>query len=101
MAYLEVTSKLEKRIRITESYWRYIIRVKHTELAGLRSVVFMALSSPSEVRRSRKDPGVYLCYGRHYEKFMCVVVKHINEEGFMITAYVTRKVGKGEVVWRS
>ena len=32
---------------------------------------------------------------------MCVVVKHLDEEGYIVTAYLTRKFAPGEVVWRS
>lgn len=31
---------------------------------------------------------------------MCVVVKHLNSEGFIITAYITGKLHrKGEKLW--
>jgi hypothetical protein len=88
------------RIRITKPYWEYIVRVTHREMMGLEEVVVDAFVSPFEIRRSLKDPSVHLYYGRYSGKFVCVVVKHINGDGYVVTAYVTSRVGKGEVIWR-
>jgi len=52
-----------------------------------------ALRSPIEVRRSRRDPNIYLYYGAFKDKLICVVVKHLNKEGFIVTAYPTRRMG--------
>ena len=101
MSYSEVVSKLGKRVRLTDSYWNYIVRVKHREMLGLKEAVSNALSLPIEIRRSLKDPSVYLYYSRHADKLICVVARHLNEEGRIITTYLTRKMGRGEVVWRS
>ena len=100
MAYVEVKSKLGKSIRITDSYWEYIARIKHREMASLKGAMLEALKLPFEVRRSQKDPSVHLYYQRHEDKLLCVVARHLNEEGFIITAYLTRKVGRGRLVWR-
>ena len=59
-----------------------------------------ALRSPIEVRRSRRDPNIYLYYGAFKDKLICVVVKHLNKEGFIVTAYPTRRMVPGETVWR-
>jgi len=100
MDYIEITSKLGKRIRITDSYWEYIARVKHREMVALKEAVAKALRLPFEVQRSQKDPSVHLYYGRYEDKMLCVVARHLNEEGFIITAYLTRKIGRGQLVWR-
>jgi len=95
-----VLSKLSRRISVSKSYWDYIVNIKHKTVKGLESEVINALKNPVEVRRSAKDPSVYLYYGRYRNKFICVVAKHLNEEGFIITVYLTRRF-VGEVVWRS
>lgn len=100
MAYMEIAPKLRKRIRITDSYWEYIARVKHGEMVVLKGAVVEALRLPFEIRRSQKDPSVHMYYARHEDKLLCVVARHLNEEGFIITAYLTRKVGRGKLVWR-
>ena len=67
---------------------------------GLEEVVVDALASTFEIRRNLKDPSVHLYYDRYGGRFVCVVVKHLNEDGDLVTGYVTSGVGKGEVIWR-
>jgi len=100
VASAEIDSKLGKRIKISDSYWDYIVRVKHREMSTLKDEVIWTLKHPFEVLRSRKDPEIHLYYGHHRDKFLCVVVRHLNGEGFIITAYLTRKFGEGDVVWK-
>lgn len=100
MAFAGIDSKLGKRVRISDSYWDYIARVKHREMSALKDEVFRTLKHPFEVLKSRKDPEIHLYYGHRGDKFLCVVVRHLNGEGFIITAYLTRKLGEGEVVWK-
>ncbi|ABL79130.1 hypothetical protein [Thermofilum pendens] len=83
----EVTSKLGVRVRVSRGYWEYIVSIKHPSLKGLEGVVREALANLLEVRRSPRDPRVYLYYGTYMDKLICVVVKHLNSEGFIITAY--------------
>ena len=99
--HFSAKSKLGKTIRVTQAYWDYIIGVKHGEVAGLETEVAHALRSPSEVRKSKKDPLVHLYYRPFGNKFICVVTKHLNGEGFIITVYLTRRVGTlgSETVW--
>lgn len=98
--YLKTLSKLSKRISVSKSYWDYIVNIKHKNVKGLEREVINALKNPVEIRRSTKDPSVYLYYGKYGDKFICVVAKHLNEDGFIITVYLTRRF-VGEVVWRS
>ncbi len=97
---LEVVSKLGKRIRVSKSYWDYIVGVKHPSLQGLQELVRKSLSHPVEIRRSERDPSVYLYYGAYDNKLnVCVVARHLNGDGFIITAYLTgRKIG--EMEWK-
>ena len=59
------------------------------------------LLEPDEVRRSRSDRNVYLFYKREKAKrWVCAVVKkHINDKGYLITAYPTDKIKEGDLVW--
>ena len=73
MSRIEVESKLGRRIKITDSYWQYITRVKHREMVDLKDTVAKTISNPIEIRKSLKDPSVYLYYGRHGKMLICVV----------------------------
>jgi hypothetical protein len=96
----EVISKLDKKIRVSVFYWNYISTVKHTSISGLEADVRSSLTEPIEIRKSKRDPAVYLYYGTSKaQPFVCTVVKHLNGEGFVITAYPTRRM-VGDLVWK-
>ena len=62
------------------------------------------LASPDKIMRSRTDTTVELVY-RHYSstavtsKFLCTVVKVLPDDNFIITAYYTDTVKRGESLW--
>lgn len=88
-------------VRTTRSYWRYIVRTKHPVMRGKEDQARRTLEDPREIRRSRSDPSVYLHYrpepSTPYD--VCVVVKPLNGEGFIVTAYRTDRVKEGERIW--
>jgi len=56
------------------------------------------------VFRSKTDNLVPLYYrpavtGDFGEKLLCVVIKHLPDDAFVITAYLTDKMKTGESVW--
>ena len=95
--YIEAVSKLGKRIRITKRYWGYIV-AKHESVASLEEEVKETLINPDSVRVSKEDPDVYLYYSRQGKYYLCVVCKHLNNEGFIITAYLADKIKRGRRV---
>lgn len=58
-----------------------------------------ALENPDEIRRSSRDPDVYLCYKGKSHRWLCAVVKKENGAGFLITAYPTDSIKMGETIW--
>lgn len=96
----EIVSKLGVLIRTTNRHWQLITEQKHLEMKGKEEEVIKTLRNPSEVRLSGKDPGVYLYYRKSGKYFYCVVVRHLNSEGFVITAYPTKNIKEGERVWK-
>jgi len=97
--YFEVTSPLGRTIRTTEEYWRKVVDTKHPRMRGRERDVRQAIEKPDEIRRSKADPNVYLYYRKSDTVYTCAVVKHLNDEGFLITTYVTDAVKIGEVIW--
>lgn len=63
------------------------------------------LLNPDIVIRSKTDPDVELFY-QHYditpvtEKYLCVVIKVLAGDLFIITTYFTDTIKKGEVLWK-
>jgi hypothetical protein len=97
--YFEVITPLVTRIRTTPSYWEKIITFKHPIMAGQEEAVQQTLQTPSEIRRSQSDANVYLYYKSDPPYFTCVVARHLNGEGFIITAYRTNRIKIGELIW--
>src|SRR5437868_3366106 len=71
---------------------------KHPVMAGREELVKQTLTSPEQIRRSRKDAAVHLHYRKDDGHYCCVVVKHLNGDGFVVTTYLTGKIKAGEAV---
>ena len=96
----EVNSRLNKLIRVTESYWKFIITVKHPSIAGKENLVKETLTDADEIRVSKTDSTVFLYYKQFEDVFMAVVSKHLNGSGFIITAYTTDRIKEGSLIWK-
>lgn len=91
-----------RSIRLTEERLEHIL--EHPEMVGMEDAIAKALETPELVIRSASDEEVCLHYGfrrdtRVGDKFLCVVVKERNEDAFVLTAYLTDKPKRGEVLW--
>jgi hypothetical protein len=66
--------------------------------------ILETLVDPDKIIRSRTDPQVEM-FHKHYSstpvttKFLCVVLKVLPGDGFIVTSYFTDTVKKGEVIW--
>ena len=96
----DVPTLLGFRVRVTVAYWEYIVAVKHPVMKGHESDVQHALESPDEIRQSRSDPTVYLFYcAQRLGRWICAVVKRLDGDGFLITAYPTDAIKEGVRIW--
>jgi len=98
--YWQLTSVLGKKIHTTKEYWEKIVTTKHPAIKGKESEVKLTLTDADEVRVSKTDKTVFLYYKATKKGFLCVVVKHQNREGFIITTYITEKIKEGRTIWR-
>ena len=93
----------KRRIRFSDERQEHI-ESDHPEMSGQTEKVQAAVLNPDIIVRSKTDPEVELFY-RHYsttpvtDKHLCVVVKSILEDLFIITAYFTDSVKRGEILW--
>ncbi len=94
-----VVCVLGKRVSVTENYWHKIITIKHPSMAGRDAEVQQTLTDADEVRESRSDPLVRLYYRRYGSLHLCVVVKHLNGSGFIVTTYFTDRIKEGIGLW--
>ena len=91
-------SVLEVRIKILRRGLSYIYQ-KHPELDNQSAVIQECLKNANEIWTSKQNKSVFLYYKRVNQKYICVVCKHYNGEGFLITAYFTYKLQGDKKVW--
>ena len=92
-----------RQIRLTNERQGHI-ETDHPEMFGQIDKIQETLLKPDIIFRSRTDTEVGLFY-RHYditpvtEKYLCVVVKLLVGNLFIITAYFTDTIKRGETLW--
>ena len=90
------------KIRLTDERRDHIL--SHPEMKRMVEAMPRTLDDPEVVTVSRSDPAVRLYY-RSFprtpvtEKFMCVVLKVLEGDAFIITAYLTDTIKPGERLW--
>ena len=98
--YFKVLSFLNKEIRITNEYWNFVKTAKHPNMDGREKEVIETLENPDFIRKSSNDGRVFLYYKCIGNYHLCVVCKHLNGDGFIITTYMTDRLKEGEEIWR-
>ena len=92
----------QNAIRLTAERLAHIL--EHPEMVGMEDAIEATLLAPQYVIQSRSDEQARLYY-RHHEntrvgdKYVCVVVKFIENDAFVLTAHLTDTVKKGEQRW--
>ncbi len=90
------------RVRLTEERLAHIL--EHPEMRGMETRIPDTLSTPVQVVESLSDVQARLYY-RFYvgtrigNRYLCVVVKVLETDAFVVTAYLTDKVKKGRQLW--
>lgn len=93
-----------RRVQLTDEGWEHILE-RRRYMADFRAEMRETLWEPDEIRRSIKDPERGRLYYKWYygtvkgDKWVCVVVKVLTAEAFIMTAYVTGKIRRGERLW--
>ena len=73
-------------------------------MKGMMLHIKETLLEPQKVIQSISDKDAHLSY-RFYigtkigNKYLCVVVKTIKHDAFILTAYLTDSIKKGEIIW--
>jgi hypothetical protein len=80
------------------------LETDHPEMLGQVSRMAETLIDPDRIIRSVSDAKVELYYKLYpstpvTRKFLCIVLKVLPEENFIITAYYTDTVKKGVILW--
>lgn len=92
-----------RQIRLTDERQEHI-ETDHPEMSGQIDKIQDTLLKPERILRSKTDPEVELFY-RHYEvtpvteKYLCITVKALIDDVFIITAYFTDTIKEGKILW--
>jgi hypothetical protein len=89
-------------VRLTDERLAHIL--EHPEMNDKGTAIERVLRQPQLVRRSRSDEKVRLFYEFYAltivgGKWLCVVVKYLENDAFVVTAYLTDKPKAGEDLW--
>ena len=89
-------------VRLTDERLAHIL--EHAEMKHMAAEIERVLREPQLVRRSRSDAAVRLFYEFYAQtivggKWLCVVVKYVESDAFVVTAYLTDKPKAGEDLW--
>lgn len=96
----EVMTPLGFYVHVTHAYWQIMTTIKHPVMSGRDFDVKETLEHPDQIRRSKRDPNVYLFYkAKATSRWVCVVVKDTKGSGFVITTYPTDAIKEGEELW--
>jgi hypothetical protein len=94
----EVTTPLGFLVRTTIHYWT-LIEAKHPKLRGCSQDVAQVIATPDQSCQSQHDSAVYLFYAADEHRLLCALVKRVDGEGFLVTAYPCDKIKEGERIW--
>jgi len=89
----EAMDKTGRRIYLTDERWAHI-NEEHPEVSRYMEEFQELLKNPTKVRPSQFDAKIHHFY-KYYKsnaKYLLLIVKYLNGEGFIITAYFTRKM---------
>ena len=90
----EVKTKDGKIIRLTERQWLHI-KQRHPEMANRLNDIEDAIANPTaRIQYSEEVTKFYkfIKDGKKYKKYIMAAVKILNGDGFVITAYKTRRI---------
>ena len=91
-----------RAVRLTPERLAHIL--EHPEMVGLETAIAETLARPERVLQSTVDPEAELYY-RYYvgtrvgDKWLCVVVKVAPTDAFVVTAYLTHRPKRGDLLW--
>lgn len=85
-----IVAKSGLAIRLTDERWAHITE-EHGELAGLRSTMLEAVSHPDRVLLGG-DGELLAVRELEAGKYLVVVYREQSDDGFIITAFLTRRV---------
>ena len=90
----EINDKSGRRIRLSNERWAHINQ-EHPEVAPYLEDIKDTLTNPTRIVPNEDDDNVNYYYKNFKERqlqYLLVIVKYLNNHGFIITAYFVRNL---------
>ena len=85
-------------IRLTEERWRHIVQ-RHPQLADNQDVILEVITSPEAIYQGEK--GSLVAMRTAGNLYLVVVYRELSaSDGFVITAYETRRLKAMDIMWQ-
>lgn len=86
-------------IRLQEERWRDHITFRHPELKDSLESVLETIGKPGLIQQG--DVGTLLAIRQFHDKYLVVIYKEVNRvDGFVLTAYFTKRLRRRLVLWK-
>jgi hypothetical protein len=91
-------------MRLTQRQWNHILH-RHDYMGIKQWVIQETLAAPQEVHKSPDDSNTVNLYYRWYGntpvggRRVCVVVKFLEDDAFILPAYETDRLTSGALIW--
>ena len=92
----DVKDKTGRKLRMTDYNWHHIVK-RHPEIASQKEKVIETLEKPDKITGSLEDEETKYYY-KYYKnlpspyKFMRVIAKYLNGEGFIISSHFVKAI---------
>ncbi|MFC1682483.1 PBECR2 nuclease fold domain-containing protein [Nanoarchaeota archaeon] len=91
----ETIDKSGRKIRLTQKQWEHIT-ITHHKLSNYLSEIKQTIENPIKITY-QESGGLrkyfnYLKHRNHSDKYLRVIVKYLNGEGFVLTAHFMRNI---------
>jgi len=91
----EITDKTGRKIRLTKKQWEHIIGI-HSEMINYLEEMQETINKPIKTIFQEKGNLYryynYIKHRKHPEKYLRIIVKYLNNHGFILTAHFVKNL---------
>ncbi len=91
----EIKDKTGRKIHLSEERWKHITII-HSEMNNYLEEIKQAIENPLKITPHEKGDlrnyYLYLKHRKHPEKYLKVIVKYLNDLGFVATAHFVKYI---------
>lgn len=91
--------KFGRQIRLTEERWQHMIE-RHPEIKNHLSKIQTTIQNPDVIiaNHYNRNERYYHKYFKSLKNYLIVIIEY--RKHFIITAFIARKIKKGEILWK-